>query len=337
MQIQISCMSNPWVADTPYDIRDEAMADLLKAYESNFAKGTVSFEMKFRSKKDKTQSIAILKKHRLLKKGAYADMFKGLVPERGATLPEKLPADSRLIRTRLNQYYLCMPEPITQHPMSEAPNPAMKCTIALDPGVRTFMTGYDPDGATFEWGKRDMGRINRLCYAFDKLQSKIDTSTSAVKKRRMRKAGIRLQQRIRNLVDEVHKKLAKWLCEQYRVILLPKFESSQMVSTVKTKRRVISGKTARAMLTWSHFRFRQRLLAKAREYPWCRVVTVTEEYTSKTCGACGHIHDKLGSNKEFKCPKCNVVLDRDVNGARNILLKYLSALRGFEATLLSAV
>ena len=28
-----------WVLEVPYDIRDEAMRDLLNAYESNFAKG----------------------------------------------------------------------------------------------------------------------------------------------------------------------------------------------------------------------------------------------------------------------------------------------------------
>ena len=52
---------------------------------------------------------------------------------------------------------------------------------------------------------------------------------------------------------------------------------------------------------------------------------VTEEYTSKTCGACGHLHDKLGGNKRFRCPKCNALFDRDWNAARNILIKFLAA------------
>jgi len=29
---------------------------------------------------------------------------------------------------------------------------------------------------------------------------------------------------------------------------------------------------------------------------------VTEEYISKTCTRCGHIHAKLGGSKKFKCP-----------------------------------
>ena len=44
--------------------------------------------------------------------------------------------------------------------------------ISLDPGVRTFMTGYNPSGIAVEWGKNDIGRVYRLCHAYDKLQSK---------------------------------------------------------------------------------------------------------------------------------------------------------------------
>jgi len=76
----------------------------------------------------------------------------------------------------------------------------------------------------------------------------------------------------------------------------------------------------------SHFRFRRHLLHKAREHPWCRVYVVTEEYkyTSRTCGACGHLHDTLGGNKRFRWPKCTAAFDWDWNAARTILLKFLA-------------
>jgi len=41
-----------WAPDIPYNVRDEAMNDVLKAYKSNLAKG-VEFDVKLRSKKDK--------------------------------------------------------------------------------------------------------------------------------------------------------------------------------------------------------------------------------------------------------------------------------------------
>jgi len=78
------------------------------------------------------------------------------------------------------------------------------------------------------------------------------------------------------------------------------------------------------MLTLSPFRFRQHLLHKAREHPWCQVYVVTEEYTSKTCGGCGRLHDTLGGNKRFRHPQCNAAFDRDWNAARSILLKFLA-------------
>ena len=104
------------------------------------------------------------------------------------------------------------------------------------------------------------------------------------------------------MVGDCHRKLAKWLCENYRVILLPEFPTKAMVDC---KQRRINSKTARAICTWSHFRFRQHLVHKAREFPWCDVVVCTEEYTSKTCSKCGWLHTTLGGSKVFRCSGCN--------------------------------
>ena len=42
--------------------------------------------------------------------------------------------------------------------------------------------------------------------------------------------------------------------------------------------------------------------------------------SSKRCGSCGHVVDKLPLNiREWKCPKCGTEHDRDVNAAKNIL------------------
>lgn len=137
---------------------------------------------------------------------------------------------------------------------------------------------------------------------------------------KLKKAAMRLRAKIRRLVSQVHRKLAKILVTQYRVVLLPEFQTSQMVRRGKRK---IRKKTVRNMLTWRHYQFRQYLIAKA-ELHGCTVVVCDEPYTSKTCSCCGNIHSKLGGSKVFKCPKCSVTMDRDVNGAKNILLRYLT-------------
>jgi len=41
------------------------------------------------------------------------------------------------------------------------------------------------------------------------------------------------------------------------------------------------------------------------------------------CSCCGFIKYNLGGNKVFKCNKCGVVMDRDINGDRGIFLRAL--------------
>ena len=43
--------------------------------------------------------------------------------------------------------------------------------------------------------------------------------------------------------------------------------------------------------------------------------------TSKTCSCCGKLNYNLGSSEVFVCKECEMRIDRDVNGARNILIK----------------
>jgi putative transposase len=244
---------------------------------------------------------------------------------RQSPLPEELGYDSRLVlERRTNFYYLCIPMPLEVRSENQAP--VTKRIIALDPGVRTFMTSYDPSGESIDFAAKDIGHIYRLCHHLDKLNSRWDAKEVRHHQRwSMRKAGVRMRRRIRHLVDDLHCKLAKYLCETYSVVLLPKFETQGMI---RRGQRRIRSKTARAMCTLSHYRFQRRLIDKAREYPWCRVVIVSEAYTSKTCGRCGKIHAKLGGNKVFRCPSCQLECDRDKHAARNILLRYLTTSRG---------
>ncbi|CAG8530706.1 19303_t:CDS:2, partial [Gigaspora margarita] len=92
------------------------------------------------------------------------------------------------------------------------------------------------------------------------------------------------------------------ICQIYRLCYIhDRLQSKQDMIHGKGNNRVM---LPRAMCTWSHFRFRQHLVHKAREHPWCRIILCTEEYTSKTCGFCGFIYHKLGGSKVFCCPEC---------------------------------
>ena len=317
---------NTWVRQVPYEVRDAAMVDLINARKSNLAKWKKNhahtFTLKYRSRKASQEAIMI--RGRCFKKNLFYPQFWGKEPLRSSEpLPESVDYDCKLVRTRLNQYYLCIPMPLE----TASDNQARQSNriVALDPGVRTFHTAYDPTGAVMEFGKGDIGHIYRICAHMDKLQSRLALDKTVRHKRRyrMRRAWRKMQWRIRNLVDECHKKIVKFLCANYSVILLPSFETQQMV--VRNQRK-IGSKTARAMITWSHYRFKQRLLFKQQEYPWCKVAICNEAYTSKTCGQCGRLHHALGGSKTFHCPSCGLKADRDAHAARNILLKNMSFL-----------
>ena len=75
----------------------------------------------------------------------------------------------------------------------------------------------------------------------------------------------------------------------------------------------------RNLLQLKHFLFKERLRSK------CMLERTTldicsEEYTSKTCGCCGILND-VGLKDVYSCSRCGLVIDRDVNGARNIAIK----------------
>ncbi len=193
--------------------------------------------------------------------------------------------------------------------------------IALDPGIRTFMTGFD--GSDFlEFGSGDFNRLARQCWHLDKLKSRHDQAKGEVYKRlryKLRHAMERIRTRIKNLRSECHKQVASYLARNYDIIVLPTFETSEMVVR---KKRKLKNKTARAMMTWAFYQFSQTLEYLCNRYG-SRLVRITEEYTSKTCSKCGHIHPKLGGSKLFKCPHCDYEIPRDFNGAVGIFLKAL--------------
>ena len=126
-------------------------------------------------------------------------------------------------------------------------------------------------------------------------------------------------------MKELHCKLVKNLLETNHIILYPEFPVSKLVRKEKKigkdeneepERRKLSKENVRKLLGYKFHQFKQRLLFKSKEYPHSRVVICTEEYTSKTCGKCGVINEKLGTSKHFLCEACGYEADRDVNGAK---------------------
>jgi hypothetical protein len=108
---------------------------------------------------------------------------------------------------------------------------------ALDPGVRTFHTCFDPSGSIAEYGGvGDKARLGRLCHAYDDLQRRWSQNEINHSNRyRMKKAALRIQLKIRNPIADLGKKMVKWLCNSHQAILLQSFGTKGMVRRLSMK------------------------------------------------------------------------------------------------------
>lgn len=332
----------------PAQIRDSAVIDVQNACKALAAKEkTFHRVLKFRRSKDRSQSIHV--GSRMLncktKRSLFAPIF-GTTTDRSCmdvgrqkTLPLLFESDCTIVYERLlDRYRLCTAVEIEARdvgPETQGPNNPRGYIAAIDPGIRTFATLYDPGRERIvEWGVRG-GRSNGQAKGTELLGwltrkiGRLDRAAKSAHGRRrssIRDLANRIRQRVQNLTDEMHHKLAIWLCKSFEVVLLPKFSPSKLSrrkGLQPGRRRVLCSNSVRQLAQMAPYRFRMYLLHKAREYG-TRVVLCDEYYTSKTCTACGLLHRKLGANKTFVCPFCRVRYDRDAGAARNILLRYVA-------------
>jgi putative transposase len=310
-----------YLLDTPKHIRDTAINDLVEGIKSNKTKKAkdpnFKFDMKFRKRKDH-QSISILresiKEWNVSKEeiSLYPTFLKNKIKFHCRNVPKEIAFDTKLTMDKLGRFYLCIP---SYEAVCENQTNLKHDWCSLDPGVRSFMTLYSPThGICYKIGNGDISRIFRLCKGLDKLLQKKKTW-------RIGRAQKRLRFRIKNLVDEVHWKTIHFLTTNFKNIILPPFEVSQMV---KRKNRKLRKKTVRQMLCWRHYTFKMRLQDYVSRLEDTKLYIRGEEYTSKTCTSCLNIKHNLGGSKIYKCKHCNVIVDRDNVGARNIFIKNAS-------------
>ena len=311
----------PWLLETPKDIRAGAVfeaAKNVKAAFTNLARSNIEhFSMGYKSRKKEDGhgwTIDIPKSALRLRGLRHLQVFGDYCPWVFETLSRigPLGMDCKIQYDGV-RYFLIVPYERRVVP------PRREGVIALDPGVRTFQTAYTPDGNCYELGRGCCRKLEALCIHLDRV---ISRERSVPKRLRRTKWAMRMQirklrRRLQDLRDELHYKTSEFLTRTASVILLPTFETRDM--TRRTTRRLRS-RTVRNLSLLSHYKFKQRLIAKAA-VRGVRVMEVSEHYTSKTCGKCGYMHETLGGRRVFECPRCGVVLDRDCNGARNVLLR----------------
>lgn len=106
--------------------------------------------------------------------------------------------------------------------------------------------------------------------------------------------------------------LTTHLVREHRIIAIEDLSIRNMIQHPHLARHI-------ADAGWGEFR--RQIEYKAKWYG--RTLIVVDKWfpSSKGCGQCGHVLEELRlDQREWTCPKCGTVHDRDINAARNIVV-----------------
>lgn len=324
-----------------YEMRDKGLLKMIDNHKSSFERTKEQFTKKEKKRPEKEQeqkmwsdciqnlkfiswkdqwhnkcSIPIQPKEWKTKRGFFTPIcYHGISDNKD--LPQEISHGCRIVRRPYNKFFVHLPTVEIREAKTFESD-----IVSIDPGIKTFMTCYDPSGEIIKIGNDDIGVIGRLLHYKNKLYSKVsktrpkkEEKVSKRKKRkhkRLVKAFNRLAEKIKNMVDDYHKKTASFLVNKYKVVIIPKLKLSQNKKLGKRLKQKAS--------TMSFCRHVDIIESQAVK-TGCKVIVPSEDYTSRTCSCCGYIDHFLGSKRVFDCKGCGRILDRDDNGAKNILLK----------------
>lgn len=207
----------------------------------------------------------------------------------------------------LDEYYLLVPVKIENN-KTDLPG---KKLIVLDPGLRVFMTGLS-DNEYLKIGsninniiKKDINRLNKIKSNL-KIPNKIKNKNEML-----------INKKIYNKINDLHWKTINYLLSNYQTIFLGDMSAKDIV---KRNSYVLSNESKVACLRTRYYEFLLRLKYKCA-ISNIKFKLIDEYYTSKTCSLCCSYNKNLAGNKLYNCNNCKCILDRDINGCRNIYMK----------------
>ena len=182
--------------------------------------------------------------------------------------------------------------------------------VGIDLGVKTLLTAVDDGGnvVVVEGPKPLSAALRKLCRASRAHSRKAPGSANR------RKAAARLARihaRVANVrADSLHK-ATSMLAARYETVVVEDLHVAGMGRNSRLARAVADQGfgAARRMLAYKTTWNGGTLIMADRWFP-----------SSKTCSGCGAVKAKLAlSERTYACDTCGLVLDRDVNAARNLL------------------
>lgn len=194
--------------------------------------------------------------------------------------------------------------------------PASEKAVGIDVGISNFAVLSD---GTFIANWRYLAECEeRLSTA----QSKKDKlPKGSPERRKAAKKVCHIYERLGNIRDNFAHQLSRDIVDEYGIISMEDIDITNMIE----KKPYL----AKSILDASWSRFRTYVMYKAAS-AGRKMVLVNPAYTSQICSGCGTIVKKDLSLRVHNCPTCGLVMDRDLNAAKNILRLGLQSLVGIQ-------
>ena len=210
---------------------------------------------------------------------------------------------SATVKRQAGRYYVCFSVDTEIMPL-----PKTGSLIGIDLGISNLVT--TSEGIFFEPPKHLRKSEKKL----RRLQRSVARKTKGSKNRRKSVRNLqRLHEHIASQRSDTAHKIARELIDQNDVIVIEDLNTQGLVKNHHLAKSIMDS-------AWNTFVM--ILLAKAEEAER-KVIKIDPKYTSQLCSQCGNIVKKDLSVRIHNCPHCNLILDRDVNAARNILARGL--------------
>lgn len=206
-----------------------------------------------------------------------------------------------LIKTSTEKYYLSI---LIDYNIKQKYK--LNTTIGLDLGIKDFIV--DSNGNRYEnkhFYKNQEKKLKKLQKQLNKKQS----GSNNRNKTRIKLAKV--HEKIRNQrLNYLHQITSK-LVNENQIICIEDLNVKGMMS---------NNKLAKSIQELSLYEFRRQLEYKCKQYDRQLIIIDRFYPSSKTCHNCGYIYKDLKlSLREWLCPYCKSLIDRDYNAAQNIL------------------
>ena len=299
---------NEWLKDVHSKVLQQSVRDMNQAYD-NFFKRHKGFP-KFKSKHDNRQSCRFPKDAFIGVRGNRIDLIKVLKDihfkcsrndERYLNRNQDKVKSITLNKEPNGKFYMSVliDKPLRQVPQSSS-------MVGLDLGIKDFAVTSDGQVIeNFHFKKNEESRLKRLQRQISK---KVVGSKNREKARlRFSKLNKKIRNRKLNFLHDV----TNHLIDENQVIVMEDLNVKGMVRNHKLAESI-------SEVNWGEFR---RILAYKAAWYGRQLVFIDRFYpSSKRCNHCGYIYKELTlKDRQWVCPKCDSLIDRDYNAALNIL------------------